>query len=550
MIFSLLRAASHPWLSQSNPALWSPQQFSTFDTAAGETVSPETAMGLAANFACIDVISTDESVYPINIWRRTGANKSVLANDVKAVEYRLLNASPNDDSTAITARRHIVAQCLGRGNGFWEIQRLNSGQLYQFHQIQSSQMDPEFVNGALRWKHRDTDGTIRVLESGDLIHLVGPTDNGYVGWPVSYYASECFGVGLAQQKFEGAFFGNGAMLSGVLTHPGGISPEQENRLLESWARRHSGEAGKMWKTGLLPAGVDWKSTAVNPKDAAMIESRRYNVEEVCRWYRMPPDKIMSRGQAKGWNTTEAGNKSYLLETLMPWCERFEAELDRKLFGGGEEFYCAHDFRRLLEPDATARADRATKLFSVGAMTVNELREQEGLNPIGKDGDTHFVPTNLQPLERALAAPAPAASPAGGPASPSPQEQTPAPTPDDDAEAVHRAFVLRTLERAGARALRKEAKALARMAKGKGLAELAEFESELATELIDEFCAILETPRTVTHTAIWLGYAELACAEYRASKDVAATSADREARLPAQWAREMVALLGLIGVSHA
>ena len=272
MILGLLAASgSRPWLDQNNPKVWNTSRFTCGPSTSGETVTPTSAMALAAYYACIDVISGDASVFPINIKRRLGAKRSELANDAKPREYEILNVAPNANSTSITLRQHIVAQCLGWGNGFWELQRLGSGDAWECHPLQAANMTPKFTNGgSLYWEHKDRTGQKRRVENSDLIHLCGFTDNGYVGWPIAYYASESLGTSLAQQKYAGAFFGNGANVSGLLKHPGKLSPEAEKRILDSWKRAHTGDASKALKTGLLPEGMEFSQTSVNPRDAEMI----------------------------------------------------------------------------------------------------------------------------------------------------------------------------------------------------------------------------------------------------------------------------------------
>jgi HK97 family phage portal protein len=524
-------------MNENNPDLWTGTGVAFTRSTAGENVSPDTANALAAYWACKRVLAEDSAKLPIKIIREEKSGTKTEVRDVP--EYELLNRSANQNSTAFTVREHLSAQALGWGNGLLEIQRLPDGTPFALHPLQSSRFDPKLDSeGRLRYWYQNDVGQKVELPAADVIHVMGPSENGIVGWPVAYWATECIGEGLAQQKFSAAFFANGTAIGGWLEHPGKLSQVARDNLQASIAKRHQG-AGNAHKIGILEEGMKFHGDLVNPKDAEWIASRNFTIEEICRWFRMPPVKIQHYLQAKGWDSSEAENTYYLTETLMPWLERIEAEADRKFFPD-HRLYCEHDFSRLLRANASARADYYNRMQDRGVFSINDVRQCEGLNGIGPLGDKRFIPVNMQTLERAVEGPAQVQ-----PQLPAPQDEEKKPAPDDEkAAAAYRPFV----EQSARRLLRKEGKAVARLAgKAKtGKAEfagaLADFLARHAEDMAEELAVAFraDDPPEVL-VALCAGWCAQAAKEYADPERAGDVAAARLAKLPGVWAAQVLAL---------
>jgi len=554
MILGMLAADNRRWLRQSNPAIWDWNGWGYGSTgkmsSSGERISPKTAKAFSAVYACIDIISTDTSVYPVDIIENVGPEKTVKANDQFPDIHRMLNGSANNAVLAMNLRKFVMAQMLGYGNGIGEIQRDGFANPIMLHGLESDRIRPAYdeTTGELAWDYTGHDNITRRISGMDVIHFMGPSDNGVTGTSVLRYAADAVGSGLAQQRYTGSFYRNGASPAGTIKYGQKISKEAAEEIVRDWDAIHAGGAGAMNKTAFLPHGMEWTATAISPKDAELIDSKKFSVEEVCRFYRVHPDKVQSHGQAKGWATTEAYNRNHLIETLMPWLERAEAEYNRKLLPPGGKYYTQHNYDRLLEPDAVQRAERYTKLISVGGIKPNEVREREGLNPGGPEGDKLYIMSNLVPIEEV-----------GKPADPQPQPPAIQPQPDDDdgeptpddgdgsEEARYDALVSRMVEKSARRLLRIEGDRMRSLcAKNKTGDDMLSFARKHAVLMAREFADVLDVAETAF--AAWcLGTAVSAAVEYDSKRSSAQDMATkRESALPAQWAKQLVALASAIG----
>jgi HK97 family phage portal protein len=319
-------------------------------------------------------------------------------------EVKLLNEQANESATAMTVREHLVAQAAGWGNGYAELQWLGNGQLHAIHSLQSSRMKVFLVRDAtgsarIQYLYTNDWGHRVEIPRDSIIHVTGPTDNGLVGFSISKYANESIGSGLAQQDYAASFFGNGSVPGGVLEHPSALSADAQNRLRANWEAIHR-SSSNAFRIGILEEGMKYSPVTVSPKDAELIATRRYTIEEVARWFRMPLAKIQHHLNAKGWSTTEMEGQHYLIDTLLPWLVRIEQEITRKLFPA-DDYFVKHNTNALLRADAKSRSEFYAKMQMIGAYNINEIRAFEDLNNIGQEGDKRFISNNLMPLDRAL-----------------------------------------------------------------------------------------------------------------------------------------------------
>ena len=184
---------------------------------------------------------------------------------------------------------------------------------------------------------------------------------------------------------------------GILKTAARLSKEAKQGNVDAWKKLTAGN--NMGGTAILDNGLDYKQITVNPSDAQFLETTQFTVEEVARWFRMPLHKIQYLVRAQGWSTLDAQNTDYLTDTLMPWLGRVEDEFTYKLLGGHDKYFCEHLVDGILRGDIKTRADFYVKQFSIGALSINEIREMENRNPIEEDGgDKHFVPLNMTPAE--------------------------------------------------------------------------------------------------------------------------------------------------------
>jgi len=384
-------------------------------TLAGVNVTPASAMTLPTYYACIRAISEDIGKLPLITYRRLEPRGKERAPSHPL--YSLLHDAPNDDMEAMTFRETLTHYALSWGNGYALIDRDSRMQAVALHPVHPSRVvvrrddDGLLVYDIYGGELLPGSGLEQVyrVRSDDMLHIRGMAAEGIVGYSVAQLAAESLGLSLAAQTFGAAFFGNGAAMSGVLEHPGKLSDQAAKHLRESFENVYSGPENS-GKVGILEEGMKYMRMAIPPNDAQFLETRLFQVRDVARWFRVPLHKIGDLEFAT-YTNIEQQCIEYVTDTLMPWCVRWEQQIQRKLFGIGSEFFCEHALQGLMRGDQAARSHFYTQLFGVGVFSPNDIRELENMSPVGPEGDAYFIAANnLMPLKQAVAMTAPDTTP--------------------------------------------------------------------------------------------------------------------------------------------
>lgn len=391
---------------------------------SGVAVTPESAMTLTAAFACMNVLATDTASIPREVYRR-------LPNDGRESapedpRYDLVHTSPDGEISAFAFTRSLMGHALGRGNGYSEIQRKGNGDPYALHLLDPATTFPERKDGKLIYRLANG----RTLPARDVLHVAGLGYDGLIGYSPVAMARQAIGLGLAAESFGATFFGNGSRPSGILKVPQKLSKDARDNLRNSWEDIHGGPY-RSNRLAILEQGADWVKQSVDPEDAQFLATRQFQVLEVCRIYRVPPNKVADLSQSHLANL-EQENLEYLMFSLMGWLTCIEQEYNLKLFTPTQRrtLFIAHDLNALLRADMTARSSFYEKMRNMGVFSTNTILRRENMNPIpaADGGDRLFISTNLTPLDApAVVGP----GDPGNPALPAP-EKAPAPEPAPDA----------------------------------------------------------------------------------------------------------------------
>lgn len=366
-------------------------------TLAGVHVTPASAMTLPTYWACIRAISEDIGKLPLLTYRRIDPRGKERAPDHPL--YSLLHDAPNDDMESMTFRETLTHYALAWGNGYALIDRDSRLTPVALHPIHPSRVvvrrdDQDRlvydVYGGELLPGAPLEQVYRV-RSDDMLHVRGLGAEGITGYSIAQLAAESLGLSLATQTFGAAFFGNGAAMGGILEHPGKLSDQAAKHLRESFESVYSGpeNAGKV---AILEEGMKYARLAIPPDDAQFLETRLFQVRDICRWFRVPLHKVGDLEFATYTNIEQQAIE-YVQDTLLPWCVRWEQQLQRKLFGIQSSYFCEHALQGLMRGDQAARSQFYTSLFGVGVFSPNDIRELENMSPIGPEGDEYFIASN-------------------------------------------------------------------------------------------------------------------------------------------------------------
>ncbi len=373
-------------------------------SSAGEHVNEKTALGISAYLACIKNISEDEAKLPLCLYKRMEPRGRQELPDHPV--DRLIRNQPNEEMTAMTFRQTLTAHALGWHGGFAEIVRDASGvptELWPLDpccvQVMRETSEPRRLFYWVTYSpaFMDPAGPGQAFMPRDIFHIHGLGYNGVTGYVMSRLASDPFGNALASQKFNGAFFANGATSTGTIEVPDAMSETAFKHLRDSWAARHQGAANQH-KPIILEQGAKWTPMSSDPQKSQMMEAIRYGDEAVARIFRVPPHKIGILERATN-NNIEQQALEYTTDCLMGWLVRWEQEIWRKLLLPREQrrLYAKHDTNMLLRGDSAARSAFYREGFNVGYLSPNDIREYEDLNPI-EGGDSYFINSAMVPLD--------------------------------------------------------------------------------------------------------------------------------------------------------
>lgn len=360
---------------------------------AGPTVTPETALTLSPYFACIRVISESVASLPLLVYRRRDDGGKERATDHPL--YQLLKRRPNPEMTSFEFRETQTAHCAGWGNAYAEIEWSKTGVPAALWPLNPARMEIKRVAGELRYLYRLTDGTTANLPAWRIHHLRGLSGNGINGYSVAQMAMQSIGLGLGTEEYGARFFGNGARPGVVLRHPGKLSTEAYGRLKDSWKADHQG-LSNAHRTKILEEGMDLETVGIPPEEAQFLETRKFQVVDIARWFRMPPHMIQSMDAATFGNI-EHQSIDFVVHTLRPWLVRSEQRLEKDFFSAAEQetYFVEHLVDGLLRGDTTSRYNAYAIARQNGWLSVNDIRAFENMNPIAA-GDEYLVPLNMVP----------------------------------------------------------------------------------------------------------------------------------------------------------
>lgn len=367
-------------------------------------ITSESAYEVAAYWAAVRAISEDIAKLKVKVYSldSNGNRKPIMNNPV----LKVLTRGFNDETDSMTGIQTMVQWMLTFGNAYAEIQRNSVGD------IQLNLIHPSRVT-----VHRDQNGELYydvVIESDvsrpskkkttrieniDMLHLKG-MGNGVVGYSIGEIAAQSLGIAVASQNFTGSFFGNNLSIGAALETPRALDPDVKDAIRKDWRKKFGGSKNT-GELAILDRDFKFNRIQMASTDAELLNTRKFQVNEIARWFRIPPHKLMDMTQAKFANL-EQNDLNYITDTLTPWIVRLEKQLKFK-FHRDDEVYIDFDEKTLTRGDTTARTAYYNALYSVSAITPNQIREEEGMKRSDNPAlDMYYMQTsNFSPIDTAL-----------------------------------------------------------------------------------------------------------------------------------------------------
>lgn len=359
-------------------------------------------MLLSTVYRCVDVISDSVAQLPLETYLLDSEGFKSQFKSHPA--YSVLNEEPNSDMTRFVFFKTIVSSVLLTGNGYAYISRNSRNEVEELVFLPTSQVGIEWVldSYGIRRKRYRVVGFKDLVEPRDMIHILNFSYDGIVGVSTLTHARQTLGIATDSEAHAAGFFKGGASAAGVLTVDGTrMSKDQKQQNYDEWSARTNPVTGNPNGIVILEGNMKYQPITISPKDSQLLESRQFNVVDICRFFSVSPVKAFDLSKSS-YSTVEATQLAFLTDTVAPMLTKIEMEVKRKVFLPSEKakISCEFNTSLFLRADKQAQSNYLRNMFQIGAVTPNEIRKENNLSRL-KDGDNTFVQVNVMTLSDAV-----------------------------------------------------------------------------------------------------------------------------------------------------
>ena len=366
------------------------------------SINGKIASTLSAFWACTQMISSDIAKLPLHIYELDSQGNKIKRNNHPL--WKVISFSPDGQITSQEFWEAFILHTLVWGNGEALIgpRDPSNGQINQMELIHPNLVNIRKIKGIRSYEIfpspddlKAQRNKIRDVSQEQMFHLHGPGD-GFSGWPITNFAKEALGITLSLQELQASLFSNGMSLGGTLTTKEELDPIHRKNMAKEWTLTHGGAVNRN-KVAVLDKSIEYKQLDNKAVDAEVLESRKFQLLEVARFFRVPPHKL-GITDAATLNNIEQENIKYVTETLSPWVIRIQKMISFRLFAPGSRFFAEFDLKQLNLADTETRMNFWVSGIASGMSTPNQAAQDFDL-PTYPDGNEHYIPSNnLQPVK--------------------------------------------------------------------------------------------------------------------------------------------------------
>ena len=370
------------------------------ETAAGKAVTVDSAMQVATVWACVRLLAETIATLPLVVYERRDDDSRVIARNHPL--SNLLRVSPDGEHTAVEFIEGLVVSLCLNGNAFAEKVRSANGRLVALQPMLFDRVGVRRNDlGLIEYRYSDPfTRSVRILQEADVFHVRGFGNAGLVGLSPIAFARQTIGAAIAADEAAAKLFANGVRPSGTLQVDHVLKPEQRKDLRENIVAPLAG-SHNMGGVFVLEGGMKFTPISLSPADSELLSTRRWHVEEICRWFSVPPMLIghAAQGQTMWGSGVEQINLGWLSTGLRNWLQRIEAAILLRLLTPGERgrYYAEFSIEGLLRADSKSRAELLARQVQNGLINRNEARRLDNRPPY-EGGDAFTVQSNLLPID--------------------------------------------------------------------------------------------------------------------------------------------------------
>ena len=355
-------------------------------TTSGKPVNERTAMQTTAVYACVRILAEAVASLPLHVYEYQDDGGKKLVHDHPL--YYLLHDEPNPEMTSFVFRETLMSHLLIWGNAYAQIIRDGAGRVLGLYPLLPDKMEVQRDDkGNIYYVYsRNSDenptfkeyGNIK-LKAEDVLHIPGLGFDGLIGYSPIAMAKNAVGMTLACEEYGASFFANGANPGGVLGHPGVL--KDPSKVRESWNSVYRG-VSNAHKIAVLEEGMKYQQIGIPPEEAQFLETRKFQINEIARLYRIPPHMVGDLDKSS-FSNIEQQSLEFVKYTLDPWVIRWEQSLQRSLLLPGEKgkYFIKLNVDGLLRGDYQSRMNGYAVGRQNGWFSANDIREMENMNPI-------------------------------------------------------------------------------------------------------------------------------------------------------------------------
>ncbi len=348
---------------------------------------------------CVKILAETISSLPLAVFRRLQPRGQ--ERDPQHPLYPILHDLPNPEMTSVDLLEAAVGHMALWGNAYHNVVRDTNGNVTELWPLRPDRMivERDRATGQLRYLYTMLSGEQIALTRQEVSHWPLQTHDGIMGYSPIQEAREAIGLAMATEEFGARFFGNDSSPRGILKHPSTLSDPALKHLKESWEQVHRG-LDNAHRVAILEEGMDWQSIGVPPEDAQFLETRKFQITEIARLFRIPPHMLADLERAT-FSNIEQQSIEFVVFTLMPWLVRIEKAIFRDMLTPAERqvWYPKFVVAGLLRGDIKSRYEAYALGRQNGWLSANDIHELEEMNPI-KGGDVYYVPLNWVPADEA------------------------------------------------------------------------------------------------------------------------------------------------------
>ena len=375
-------------------------------STAGKHVNERSAMQMTAVYSCVRILAEAVAGLPLHLYKYTEEGGKEKAVDHPL--YLLLHDEPNPEMSSFVFRETLMTHLLLWGNAYAQIIRNGKNEVVALYPLMPNKMSVDRdERGQLYYTYQRSHeeaptmkGSSVILKPSEVLHIPGLGFDGLVGYSPIAMAKNAIGMAIACEEYGAKFFANGAQPGGVLEHPGTIKDPQ--RVRESWQSTFGG-SGNANRIAVLEEGMKYTPIAISPEQAQFLETRKFQINEIARIFRVPPHMVGDL-EKSSFSNIEQQSLEFVKYTLDPWVIRWEQSIMRSLLTPEEKktFYVKFNLEGLLRGDYQSRMNGYAIGRQNGWMSANDIRELENLDriPTEEGGDLYLINGNMLPMRNA------------------------------------------------------------------------------------------------------------------------------------------------------